>query len=132
MEFGKRVYYELATGNIFLITAEMKGEGVLQPTPEQDKALYLALVDKVESAYSFIELEYGQYTQDFMECNGFRVDISGEPTLIFSYPDPAEPESPPQYQPPLSDQVASLKADNLTLMEVVADLYEMVLGAQSA
>ncbi|MFX3631841.1 MAG: hypothetical protein ACE3L7_07150 [Candidatus Pristimantibacillus sp.] len=122
MEVGKRVYYELLTGNIFLITPEMKGEGILQPTPEQDKALYLALADKNEDAYSFIDLEYGQYTQDFMECNGFRVDLTGEPTLVFSYPDPAEPEAPPVYQKPLTEKVAELEIQNNELMLAVAEL----------
>ncbi|MFX3636273.1 MAG: hypothetical protein ACE3L7_29805 [Candidatus Pristimantibacillus sp.] len=131
-QFGKRIYYEKATGNVLVTTNDMQGDGVIRPTVEQDKLLYAAFKALNEEAYDYIELEYGQYAQDFADCDGFLVDLTGEQKLLFSYPNPSTPEVPQIYQQPLSEQVASLQANNLTLMEVVADLYEMVLGAQSA
>lgn len=129
MQIGRKLYFELATGNIIQDTGERTGD-VIETTREQDFATYAALAQRVPETVGMIQLEYGQYAQDFMECNGYRVDISGaEPKLVFSYPDPNEElEAEPVYRAPLSEQVSQLEADKLMLMESMTELYEMVLA----
>jgi len=128
MQIGRRIYYDKQTGNVILDTGERQG-AVVPTTIEQDFATYAALAQRVPETVGVLELEFGQYAQDFAACNGYRVDLSGEtPTLVFSYPDPADPEAPPVYQKPLSEQIAELREENLTIMEAVAEVYEMLVG----
>jgi len=131
MQIGRRIYYDLATGNIILDTGERSGD-VVETTVEQDFAAYKSLAERVPETVGMLQLEYGQYAQDFATCSGYRVDVSGdEPKLVFSYPDPNDPEVEPVYQKPLSEQVSQLESDKLTLMESMAELYEMVLALQT-
>lgn len=122
MKIGRRIYYDLQTGNAIQDTGERAGD-VVETTRDQDFAAYAALAERVPDTVGMLELEFGQYAQDFATCNGYRVDISGEaPTLVFSYPDPANPAPEPVYQKPLSVQVAEQQQaiDDLTL--AIADI----------
>ena len=128
MNIGRRIYYELATGNVILDTGERSGY-VVPTTIDQDFENYAVLSLWNRESVGVLELEYGQFAADFASCNGFRVDVSGEtPRLVFSYPDPQNPEAPPVYQKPLSEQIAELREENLTAFEAIAELYEMMLG----
>jgi len=109
MNIGRRIYYDLSTGNIIQDTGERSGH-VVPTTVEQDFRSYAALAERVPETVGVLELEYGQYAQDFAECNGFKIDVSGpEPVLVFSYPDPDEPDAPPVYRKPLTDEIAEMK-----------------------
>ncbi|QCT03802.1 hypothetical protein E6C60_3091 [Paenibacillus algicola] len=70
-----------------------------------------------------IKLEPEDYEQDFREGVLGRVNPETG-TLEFAYPDPDEPETPPVYQPPLSDQVNELKQENALLKAQNAALSE--------
>ena len=112
-------------------TGERQG-AVVPTTIEQDFQTYRALAERVPETVGVMELEFGQYAEDFAACNGYRVDVSGEtPKLVFSYPNPNDPEAPPVYQKPLSDQIAELRAENLTAFEAIAELYEMFLATRA-
>lgn len=126
MQIGIKLYYELITGNVIINTGERSG-GVVETTLEQDFAAYTALSERNPETVGCLQLEYGQYAEDFAQCNGYRVDPVTK-QVLFSYPDPTEPEQP-VYRPPLTEQVEQLESQNLMLMEAVADLYEMMLGA---
>lgn len=116
MQIGRRIYYELSTGNIILDTGERQG-AVVPTTIEQDFQTYRALAERVPETVGVLELEFGQYAQDFAECSGYRVDVSGEtPVMVFSYPDPNDPEAPPVYRKPLSEEVDELKAQNAAII----------------
>jgi len=136
MQIGRRIYYDIVTGNVLVDTEERQGS-VRPTTVEQDIQTYYALHSRVRESYNYIELEFGRYAQDFAECNGYRI----EPTtrqIEFSYPDdgidgPSKP-SEPVYQKPLSEQVAQLqqentllKAQNSVLVERT-DFHEEVLS----
>lgn len=115
MDIGRRLYYDKATGNPIFDTGERSGD-VVPTTIEQDFENYLALSQRVPESVGVIELEYGQYVEDFVACNGWHVDVSGdEPVIVFSYPDPSDPDAPPVYRPPLSETVAALEAENALL-----------------
>jgi len=132
MQIGRKIYYDKLTGNVIVDTGERQG-AVVPTTIEQDFQTYAALAERVPETVGVLELEFGQYAQDFAECSSYRVDVSGEtPTLVFSYPDPSDPEAPPVYQRPLSEQIAEVRAENLTIMEAIAELYEMIVGGDGA
>src|SRR5690625_5024842 len=108
MKIGRRIYYDLGTGNVLVNTGERQGF-VKKTTPEQDIENYKALSERNRDTFDYIELEYGQYSRDFAECDGYRVNPETK-ELEFSYPDPNEDEpQEPEYQEPLSVQVENLK-----------------------
>jgi hypothetical protein len=116
MQIGRKIYYELSTGNVIQDTGERQGS-VVETTQEQDFEAYVSLAERVPSTVGCIQIDFGQYVQDFMECNGYRVDISGaSPTLVFSYPDPSVPDVPPVYKAPLTTQVEELKSQNADII----------------
>lgn len=115
MKIGRRIYFDLTTGNIIVDTGERQGS-VLPTTTEQDISTYKDLSERVIGTYAYIELEFGQLAQDFMESNGYRINIDkiadlpleeGYKALEFSYPDSNEPEAPPFFVKPLTEQIAS-------------------------
>lgn len=106
-KIGKRMFYEINTGNIILDKGEMQGS-VIETTLEQDIATYTALSERNRDTFDVLELPYGAYSQDFAECNGYRVNVETK-ELEFSYPDPNQPSIEQPYQAPLSDEVKTLK-----------------------
>lgn len=121
MKIGRRIYYDKQTGNVILDTGEREGH-VVPTTVEQDIETFKALKERVRDTFDYIELEFGQYAQDFMECNGYRVNPETK-ELEFSYPDPnipPEEEQPIVYRKPLGEEVEELQT-------VVADLISLLL-----
>ena len=103
-KIGRKIYYDKATGNVILDTGEMMG-AVVETTVDQDIATFTALSERNRDTFDVLQLEYGQYAQDFAECNGYRVNPETK-QLEFSYPDPNATE--PQeavYQKPLTEQL---------------------------
>ncbi|MED4359478.1 hypothetical protein [Geobacillus stearothermophilus] len=103
-KIGRKIYYDKTTGNVILDTGEMAG-AVIETTIDQAFETYQALKERVRDTVGVIQLEFGQYAQDFAECNGFRVNPQTL-ELEFSYPDPnaTEPQEP-VYQKPLTEQL---------------------------
>lgn len=131
MEIGRKLYYDLATGDIVQDTGE-RGGSVIETTLEQDFAAYKALNERVPETVGMLQLDYGQYAEDFAQASGYRVNVeTGE--LDFSYPDPNEdPEQPqePIYQVPLSAQVAVIATELSSAQLALTDTYEQLLIAQ--
>lgn len=123
MQIGRKIYYELQTGDVVLVVPE-KFSGI-QTTKEQDFAMYETLSCRVPETIGVIELEYGQYSSDFQTCNSVRVDLDTG-GLLFNYP---------VFEQPLSVTVNALRAENTELRsrnealnQQVADL-EMAIAA---
>jgi len=118
-KIGRRIYYELETGNIVLDTGESSGF-VTERTVNQDFQEFTSLSQRNRECIGILSLEYGQYAQDFASCDGFRVNPqTGE--LEFSYPDPSQPEpQEPVYQKPLSEEVTDLKQAIAELTMLIA------------
>lgn len=119
MKIGRRIYFDKATGNVILDTGERQGN-VVPTTIEHDIATYKILSEINRETFDHIELEYGQYAQDFAECNGYRVNIEKLTELSedekykaieFSYPDPdsSKDEQEIVYRKPLSEEIEDLK-----------------------
>lgn len=73
MKIGRKIFYEIATGNIIVDTGERQG-AVIATTAEQDIASYTALSERNRDTFDVIELAFGAYAQDFAEYNGYRVN----------------------------------------------------------
>ena len=123
MQIGRRIYFDKSTGDVLVDTGNRQGS-VTETTVEQDIEVYEELAERVRASYDYINLEYNQYTQDFAESNGYRVDPKTK-ILEFSYPDPNEPEIEQPYQAPLSEQIA---ANTDYLLEVDFRLIMIELG----
>lgn len=113
MKIGRRIYFDIKTGNVLVDSGEREGF-VTKTTVEQDLEVYTILNERVRTSFDYIELEFGQYAQDFAECNDYRVNVDTK-LLEFSYPDPNEPNIEPTYQIPLSEQIANNNAYSVEL-----------------
>lgn len=125
LQIGRRIYYDKATGNVLVDTGERVGF-VVPTTIEQDFQTYVALSERVPETVGVLELEYGQYAQDFAECNGYRVNPETQ-QIEFSYPDPNDPEAPLVYQKPLSEEIAETKQ---AIAELTILLAQMQMGGE--
>lgn len=123
MEIGRKIFYEKETGNIIIDTGERQG-AVVPNTVEQDIQSYRVLSERNRETFDYIELDYGQFSQDFSESNGYRINLeTGE--LEFSYPDPNETIAPPIFRKPLSEEVKELGiAINTTEGELASVIFE--------
>lgn len=120
----RRIYYDVSNGNKL---AEVVFFGYVKPsTIEQDITVHKALSERNRGTFDVIELEYSQYSQDFAECDGYRINPQTK-EIEFSYPDPNQPEQPPVYRQALTEQIAEVKASNLALAETVDNILTDVI-----
>jgi hypothetical protein len=90
MQISRKIYYELATGNVLQNTGEHVGDTLIETTVEQDFAMYLSLIDRVPSSIGCLHLEYGAYRNEFGNSNGCKVNLETG-LLEFSYKNDVEP-----------------------------------------
>jgi len=121
MQVGRKIYYELVTGNVVVDTGERSGS-VVETTQAEDFEMYLALAERVPETVGCIQLEYRQYAEDFAQCNGYRIDTETE-RVLFSYPDPDKPEQPLEYRKPLTEQVEEQEQRLADLELALADIF---------
>ncbi|KZR60381.1 hypothetical protein [Pseudobacillus badius] len=107
MLIGRRVYYDTLSGDMLVDTGERNGE-VRKTTIERDIEVYSKLSERNRETFDVIELEYGQYAQDFAESIDYRVNPETK-TLEFSYPDPSNPEVPQPFVKSLSVEIEETK-----------------------
>ncbi|MBL4950972.1 hypothetical protein JK635_01800 [Neobacillus sp. YIM B02564] len=119
-KIGRKIYYDKSTGNIILDTGEMMG-AVIETTVNQDIATFTVLSERNRDTFDVLQLEYGQYAQDFAECNGYRVNPETK-ELEFSYPDPSQPDAQQEFRAPLSAEIESLKEKVSMQDTVIEDL----------
>jgi len=129
MQIGRRIYYEKSTGNVILDTGERSGN-VRETTVDEDFENYVVLAQRVRETVGYIELEYGQYADDFAVCNGYRVNPETL-SLEFSYPDPSNPDPTPVFRKPLSEEISQLQRENVDLMLALTQVYKELLALQT-
>lgn len=105
LKIGKTLFYDRITGGIIVDTGEWPN-AKRKKTVEEQILTYPALAERNRDTFDYIELQFGQYTQDFEGCNSYRINPDTK-QIEFSYPDPNAPEEPQPYQAPLSEQIAS-------------------------
>lgn len=74
-EVGRRLFYDKEIGNVLVNTGQLQGH-VKETTPEQDIETYKALSERYKDTFDYVELEYGQYDEDFVESNGYRIVLN--------------------------------------------------------
>ncbi len=127
MQIGRRIYFDKQTGNIILSIGECSGS-VVETTIEHDFEAYKPLNERNPETVGYIQLEYGQFAQDFAESNGYRVNPTTH-EIEFSYPDPAQPEpEAPIYQEPLSKKVKELQEQLIESQQAIMELSTIIGG----
>lgn len=123
---GRKLFYDIVTGDVIIDTRERKGT-FIPLTVEEEIVRYKELSERNRDTFGVVELEYGAYAQDFAECSGYKVN-PGTETILFSYPVPGEPETPPVFEAPLSVQVQALKAEVTETNGMILELSEFIFG----
>lgn len=80
-EIGRKIYYELSTGNVILDTGEREGD-VVATTEAQDFALYTALQPYQQSAVGVLQLTYGEDASYFQQGYSYSVMSTQSPAAI--------------------------------------------------
>jgi len=114
MQIGRKIYYELSTGNIILDTGERQGD-VIETTIEQDFQTYVALSQRVPETIGVIQLAYGEMSEDFAMAESYRVDLATK-KLVFTYRDPSNPSAPPVKKPSYEERISALEQAMLTTL----------------
>ena len=119
---GRKLYYELATGDMILIIPEKHHENAVNTTKEQDFQIYDVLAARNPDTVGVIQLEYGQYSAEFQSARSVKVDVeTGE--LLFEYP---------KFDPPLTVQVENLQRENEVLKAENEQLKERTEELETA
>ena len=122
MKIGKRIYYDNQTGEVILDTGERSGN-VVPTTVERDIEVFKQLSNRNRDTFDYIELEYGQYREDFHHATSYRVNPKTR-ELVFSYDKiDEEEETEPIYQEPLTEKVERLEKEKEELK-----IYTAALG----
>jgi len=122
MSIGRKVYYELATGDVILTTLEKASETATNTTKEQDFEIYDVLQARNPDTVGVIQLEFGQYQSEFQTAKSYKVNLETN-ELVFEYP---------TYEPPLTEQIERLKRENLSLKEENTALKEQQKELQTS
>ncbi|MBY0014041.1 hypothetical protein [Paenibacillus typhae] len=85
MNIGRRIYYDKVTGDIIQETGERSGD-VIITTIDQDFVFCSKLSERVRETVGCLELEFGDYADDFREGQLIRINTA-ERIPLFSYPE---------------------------------------------
>ncbi|KLU66292.1 hypothetical protein DEAC_c16910 [Desulfosporosinus acididurans] len=77
MQIGRRIYYEIATGNVIVDTGERQGD-VVETTEDQDFQMYAQLQKYQQSSVGVIQCDYGYQLSNF-QSYPFHVDVTKNP-----------------------------------------------------
>jgi hypothetical protein len=72
-KFGRRIYFDISTGNVILGIGERVGS-VVQTTIEEDIQNFKSLSNRNEGTFDVIELAYGEYANEFKESTSYRIN----------------------------------------------------------
>ena len=138
---GRKIYYELLTGDIVLTIPEKSHENAIQTTTEQDIQLYDVLQYRDISTLGIIQLQYGEMRTEFEKSKSVKIDLNTN-QLVFSYPEftPSGYDIANEAKSKANNLEVELnntkseleitKNDNLTTLEACAELYELLLASQ--
>lgn len=89
MNIGRKIYYELSTGNVILEIGERQGD-VIETTVDQDIVMYEALQPYRIDAIGVLEVTFGQNTANFAAYR-YRIDVNqNPPAIIFDTANPID------------------------------------------
>lgn len=123
---GRTIFYDIQTGSVLVDTGDRVGD-VIYLSPTELVKVYIKLTERHRDTFDYIELEYGQYREDFLHATSYRVNPKTK-ELVFSYDKIEEDEEmEPIYQEPLTEKVARLEKESLITMAALADKHEETL-----
>ena len=108
-KIGRKLYYDLVTGEVIVDTGERMGS-VVPTTVERDIEVYTVLSERNRETFDVLELNYGDYSGDFSDAISYRVNVETK-EIEFAYPTGEEDEGQEEivYQAPLSEKVVVLE-----------------------
>ncbi|MFS1511893.1 hypothetical protein VQL36_05575 [Chengkuizengella sp. SCS-71B] len=104
---GRKLYFDILTGEVILHIDEKIGQFVVETTKEQDFAMYDILAARNPEQVDFVQLEFGENRGDFEKASGFRIDLETN-EVLFEFP---------EYVRPHTQIIESLQSEVLTLTE---------------
>ncbi|MUG68631.1 hypothetical protein GNP94_21915 [Paenibacillus campinasensis] len=114
-QVGRMIFYDKATGQVLITTPSQWAPSVYED-PEDLIPLYPVLRDRDRDSFDVIKLEYGQLDREFERSVSWRVNTATK-QIEFLYPDDLnEPEAPPVYRKPLTQEVDDLNQTIGTLL----------------
>ncbi|MFE9279340.1 hypothetical protein ACPC37_34830 [Streptomyces griseoincarnatus] len=116
MKIGHKFYFDKITGVIIQHVWEASGEWIIETSKEKDFTDYPSLSERNPDTVGVLKLEYGKYSsEDFISARDYRINPDSL-ELEFSYTDPNDPETPPVYRKPLTEEVDELNTTIGTLL----------------
>ena len=79
-----KVYYEIATGKILVVTSEMQGD-IKATTKEDDMKVYPQLKNENAGDIDFIELEYGTLVATLNNAKSYKVNLDTKKLEVVYY-----------------------------------------------
>jgi len=119
VNIGHKLYYDKDTGMIIQHIWEASGEWTIETSREKDFEDFPALAERNPDSVGLLQLEYGQYAADFDDVLAKKGDYRVNPEtgeLEFWYPDPDDPEAPPMFRKPLTQEVDELNTTIGTIL----------------
>jgi len=117
LKIAKKIYYDLATGNVIQEIGEREGS-VIETTAEEDFQSYISLAERVPSTVGVVQLTWGQYREKFGVYHYAILDGA----IVWG--DLIDIDSPPIIVQPTNQEVID---GQLILMDVMATMYEGML-----
>ncbi|RAP29171.1 hypothetical protein C2W64_04118 [Brevibacillus laterosporus] len=123
---GRKIYFDRVTGNVLVDTGERAG-AVRETTLEEDFQTYVALSERVTTTVDCLQLEYGQYSDNFSKGYSYHINAeTGEIVWNLTPPQVEERER----EKTLQEKVESLEKERQTLQLAVTQLYETNLSLE--
>ncbi|MBU5444329.1 hypothetical protein [Paenibacillus sp. MSJ-34] len=119
---GRRFFWVRTNGSIVAQRGEMSAG--IESTKEEDFAVYQQLQGLDPDAIEMTTLEPGQYAEDFAKAKGWCFDPETK-QIQFLFPDPNDPEAPPVYRKPLSEELEETKSRITDLELTIAEMMTM-------
>jgi len=123
-----KIYYEINSSNIILITSECQGNIVVK-TKKEDMKLYLQLQKYREDEIDFIELPYGTLGSTFNNVKSYKINAETK-SLDFVYFTQEELESTAQQiqeTQSISEKVSNISEYLSQDPSAIADIEDYIL-----
>lgn len=88
MEIGRRIYYDVQTGDILLDAGEREGD-VRVTTIDEDVLEIEVLSALPRESFDVVELPFGSLREQFLSCKSFKINVISK-EIEFIYPEVGE------------------------------------------
>ncbi|AGR47472.1 hypothetical protein ABOUO_32 [Brevibacillus phage Abouo] len=115
---GRKIYYDMVTGNILVDTGELAG-AVRETTIEEDFQAYVVLSERVKTSVGCIQLEYGQFADNFSKGYSYHINTETE-EIVWNLTPPQVEEQ--EREKTLQEKMESLEKENADLRKQIETL----------